>query len=232
MVSCLAPCLEFVYREVARHLGVPFWCDAPWEECERRLLAGRVELGFLCGLGYVHQSSWPEPPLELLGAPVFAAPRYGGRPIYFSEVVVRSDSPWRDLEQLRGARWAYNEPNSQSGYHVLRCRVGPEPFFSQTLQSGSHAASLEMLQRGEADVACIDTTVLEEIRPPGLRCLEVLGPSPIQPLLVARRLPAEVRRHLRQRLLQFPGCGPVSGFVAVEDSHYDPIRQTLPKGPG
>jgi phosphonate transport system substrate-binding protein len=223
LVSCLAPCLEPVYRDVATHLGVDFCSDAPWEECERRLLHGEVELGFLCGLGYVRQAG----SLELLGAPVFRAPRYGGEPVYFSEVVVRADSPWTHLEQLRGARWAYNEPNSQSGYNVMLSRLAEPFFFGQCLESGSHAASLEMVQNGFADVACIDTTVLEELRPTGLRTLEVLGPSPIQPLLVSTRVPLDIRRSLRRRLLQHPGFGPVAGFVEVTDSHYDPIRSSL-----
>jgi phosphonate transport system substrate-binding protein len=213
LVSCLAPCLEPLYRSVAQHLGAEFLA-LPWPESEQRFLAGEVELAFLCGLGYVRN-----PQLALLGAPVFCAPRYGDQPIYFSEVLVRADSPWTDLEQLRGARWAYNEPNSQSGYNVMLSRVGAR-FFSQERMSGSHDDSLRLLQSGEVDVVCIDTTVLDQVQPAGVRSLETLGPSPVQPLLASPRVGGTQAEELRARLLEFPGFGPVRRFESVGPEHY------------
>jgi ABC-type nitrate/sulfonate/bicarbonate transport system substrate-binding protein len=60
------------------------------------------------------------PKLTLLAAPLPAGARYGGKPIYFSDVVVRRDSPYQTFADLRGVTWGYNEPGSQSGYNVVR----------------------------------------------------------------------------------------------------------------
>ena len=93
--------------------------DPPWQERERMLVAGQAHLGWICGLPYVRLAGVLEP----LAAPVMAAPRYQNRPVYFSDVVVRREDPFRRLEDLRGAAWAYNEPNSHSGYGVVRCEL-------------------------------------------------------------------------------------------------------------
>ncbi len=42
------------------------------------------------------------PPIELLAAPVMEALRYEHRPIYFSDVVVRRDSPFRIFAEMPG----------------------------------------------------------------------------------------------------------------------------------
>ena len=228
LVSVLAPCLAPLYRAVARHLGVDFDESLDWRECEQQLYRGEAELGFLCGLPYVRQADSPDPRLELLGAPVFRAPRYAGQPVYFSDLVVRANHAAERLDDLCGQRWVYNEPNSHSGYNVLKWRLRSEPaFFAEELAAGSHAEAIEWVLAGRADVACIDSTVLETMCPRGLRVIETLGPSPVQPLLVSRRLPGQQRTLLRQRLLSFPATGPVAGFVPVDDAHYDPIRATL-----
>jgi phosphonate transport system substrate-binding protein len=54
-------------------------------------------------------SGWPPdatPPVEPLAAPVLAGDRYRGRPVYYSDVIVRQNSPITCLEELRGCSWA------------------------------------------------------------------------------------------------------------------------------
>ena len=57
--------------------------------------------------------------LELLAAPVLDGPRYEQQPVYFSDVIVRADSPYHTLEDLAGETWAYNEESSHSGYNLV-----------------------------------------------------------------------------------------------------------------
>ncbi|HEY0801225.1 MAG TPA: PhnD/SsuA/transferrin family substrate-binding protein [Steroidobacteraceae bacterium] len=67
---------------------------------------------FMCGLPYSCARSKP----ALIAAPVPSAEDFAGRPEYWSELVVRSDSPYQDIEATFGARLALTAPNSQSGY--------------------------------------------------------------------------------------------------------------------
>ncbi len=58
--------------------------------------------------------------IDLLAAPVMAAERYQGQPVYYSDIVVHHASRFQTFADLRNATWAYNEPHSHSGYHVVR----------------------------------------------------------------------------------------------------------------
>jgi ABC-type phosphate/phosphonate transport system substrate-binding protein len=67
---------------------------------------------FMCGLPY----SRADPQPTLIAAPVPAAAEFAGLPKYWSELVVRSDGPFYDLESTFGGAISLTAPNSQSGY--------------------------------------------------------------------------------------------------------------------
>lgn len=70
---------------------------------------------FMCGLPYRLATPQPEPVV----APVPSPSEYGGRACYWSDVVVRADSPFETVEQTFGHRLALTTPESQSGYAAL-----------------------------------------------------------------------------------------------------------------
>lgn len=67
-------------------------------------LWARPDLGcaFMCGYPLAHASPHP----VVLAAPVPRPPAYGGRPIYWTNLVVRADSPFMRLTDLFGRRIA------------------------------------------------------------------------------------------------------------------------------
>jgi ABC-type phosphate/phosphonate transport system substrate-binding protein len=136
-------------------------------------------------------------------APVLAADRYMGLAVYFGEVVVRPGLDPRSWLDLAGTRLAYNEAESFSGHaairHELRRRDLPASFFSWR-QSGSHRASLDMVLNGEADLASIDSMVLDLEGPPldsisadSLKVFARLGPYPMPPISTSRNLDSGMR---------------------------------------
>ena len=231
---------------LAQKLSLPagFVGDIAWQERERRFDLGAIQIVWICGLPYIQKAADPAAQITLLAAPVMAGARYGGRPVYFSDIVVHRRSPYRRFGDLRGATWSYNEPNSHSGYttirHYLARRGEGGYFFGRVLESGSHEASLQMILEGEIDGSAIDSTVLElEIaRRPALageiRVLDTVGPSPIPPWLAGGNLARELLHQLRQafwnmhhdpdgrRILQ---SARMARFVPVSDSDYDPLRK-------
>src|SRR3569833_191777 len=146
----------------------------PWQERERMLDRGEAQIGLCCGLYYVRKTEKLDPPLELLAAPVMRGPHYGGRPGYFSDVVVRTDSSVRSFGDLRGAVWSYNEPHSHSGYNLVRYHLAgmgeTAGYFGRVVEAGSHLRSLQLSLEGLVSASAIDSTVLEfELRSsPGL----------------------------------------------------------------
>ncbi len=128
--SCQAPNMDFICRDLAGYISkkisnpVEAQIDISWQERDQLLDKGQITLCWICGLPYVRKADRPSSQIELLAAPVMQGDRYQNRPIYFSDVVVHCNSSFENLEDLRGASWAYNEPGSQSGYNVNSLYIG------------------------------------------------------------------------------------------------------------
>lgn len=160
-----------------------------------------ADIGFLCAPSYRALDTVSLVP----AAPVFDDDRTGGRPVYFSELVVRDTSTARFLAHLAGGVWAYNDPQSLSGCHsldrTLAARGLPPTFFSSRRATGSHAASLRAVAGGEADAAAIDSNVLRRLPRDGVRVIETWGPWPVQPVVAASRLGVDFVRDAADALL-------------------------------
>jgi len=231
------------YLQQQLQLPVQYVSGVTWQERYRLLDDGQIQIAWICGLPYIHRVDRPVPVVELLVAPVMKGIRYGDQPIYFSDVVVREESRFRDFIDLRGASWAYNEPGSQSGnlvtrYH-LACLGETSGFFGRVVESGAHKKSLDLLLSGSVDASAIDTTFLEwelQRRPEmgsRLRIICTLGPSPIPPVVASSRLHPDLTNKLRQALaamhLSSAGkavlaLGNLRRFQIVSDADYDAIR--------
>ncbi len=208
------------------------------------LAAGEIDLGWICGTPYVCHTDAPDPRFGLLVAPVQAGARYGGQPVYFSDVVVRAASPYRCFDDLRGARWGYNEPHSHSGYFVYRAylvaRGETNAFFGSVTETGAHATSIAQILAGAIDAAAIDSTVLELLRRDDpllaaqVRVVATMGPSSAPPWVVQRRLDRTLRAQLRAVMLTLHedpaarpalAAGGLARFAAVTDADYNDIRR-------
>jgi phosphonate transport system substrate-binding protein len=114
---------------------------------------GEADFGVICGLPYVWLADRRPPSVEPLAAPVLAGARYAGRPIYYSDVIVRHDSPISCLEELRGCSWAYNEPASHSGHTVTVYSLvqrGVQPgFLGRVVEAGFHQRAIRLVAAGK-----------------------------------------------------------------------------------
>lgn len=240
--SFLAPNLFEVYKFVAEHCATRLGTEAEVVVGESldQFMQGDLDAGFICGLPYVELA----PAVELLAAPVLVGKRYGGRAIYYSDVIVHADSPYRSFDELRGRSWSYNEPMSHSGYNVVRYHLielgETSGFFGRVVAAGWHQTSIQWVADGKVDASAVDTHVLDvEFKnnpqlASQLRVIDTLGPSTIQPVVAAAQLPADLKVELRQILLSMAddrqvvsalGRGLIARFAPVSDSDYDEIRK-------
>jgi ABC-type phosphate/phosphonate transport system substrate-binding protein len=208
LISYLAPSIpaEF-FALVARHIeaetgvatSVTFEprISGPLAGDDDPFADGRADVGFVCAPSVRFLGD----AVTVLPSPVPSDPRANGRAVYFADVVVRAGSPVRDFDDLRGATWAYNDPNSKSGWFSMLERAGGPDFFARCIQSGSHLRSLELVADGEADAAAIDSNVLR-LNPRGdLRVIESWGPFAIQPVIVRTALDDATKRGIAAALL-------------------------------
>lgn len=238
------PVYELVAEEVGRRLGIAteLVVETSYESCER----DEYEVCFVCSLPYVTLERRGIRPALPVAAPVLRGDRYGGRPVYFSDVIVRSDSPFRSFGDLRGRTWAYNEPLSHSGYGITRyhlLRLGEtKGYFGEVVEAGFHETAIRMVVEGAVDGSAIDSQVLaiatrdDPSLRDALRVVDALGPSTIQPVAVSRRVPEALRNGIRDTLVtmsEAPGvrdrleAGVVDRFVPVGPEDYDDIRMMV-----
>jgi phosphonate transport system substrate-binding protein len=234
------PVYEFITRYVGDRLGVPTALGVG--SCYDGL-AEQAEVSFLCGLAYIELVRQGEP-IEPIAAPLLQGERYRGRPVYFSDVIVRRDSPFRSFADLRGRSWSYNEPYSHSGYGITcyhLVRLGEtNGFFGRVVQAGWHERSIRLVHAGAVDASAVDSQVLAVVLrdhprlAAGLRVIDSLGPSTIQPVAVASWLPETLKADLRAVLLELAedptarrhlARGFVERFVAVSDASYNDLRR-------
>lgn len=225
--------------------------DCGWQERALRVDEGAVDVAWMCGTWYLKRKDDLCQSLALLAAPVMLGRRYGNRPVYFSDIVVRREAPFSSFDDLRGAIWAYNEPDSHSGYHVVRyhlAKLGERAgYFGRVVAAGSHQAALALILEGSVDAAAIDSTVLEtelQLHPSlgeRVRIITTLGPSPMPPWVVRGDLDPALVKALQQALT----CMHESAegrkvlaeagwarFARVADADYDPLRAMLRQGEG
>jgi phosphonate transport system substrate-binding protein len=244
----LAPNMLPVYRFLAERIGqrlgrtVELVVGHSLDQFEH----GQADLGVICGLPYVRLAERKPAPVQPLAASVLAGDRYRGRPVYYSDVIVRRDSPVMGLEELRGRSWAYNEPASHSGHSVTLyslVRMGVRPgFFARVVEAGFHQRAIRLVATGAVDAAAIDSQVLAiELRDhpqlaDQLRVIGAFGPSTIQPVVAASRLPDRLKAEVQELLIELgedPSArtaldhGFIERFAAVDDRAYDDIRVML-----
>ncbi|HEX7192351.1 MAG TPA: PhnD/SsuA/transferrin family substrate-binding protein [Thermoanaerobaculia bacterium] len=211
LITYLSPSIpaglyELIARDLAEQCGVP--TDLTFEERisgplagdEDPFASGAADVGFVCSpsFRFINRS---DRAVELLPLPVPTDPRAAGNPVYFADVVAASNI--QTFVDLRGARWAYNDRNSKSGWFSMaeRCAPqSPEEFFGELIASGSHLRSLDLVSSGAADAAAIDSNVLRMLSH-SLRVIESWGPFAIQPSVIRAAVPEPTKRRVADALL-------------------------------
>lgn len=244
----LAPSLLPVYQTITRYLARHLSCAMELHAGQTYDDLARADFSFICGLPYVLRTPPHQPTalLHTLAAPVLAGERYQSRPIYFSDVIVHRDSLYQSFADLRGCSWAYNEPESQSGYGITRyhlVRLGEtNGYFGQVIQAGFHHRAIHMVASRQVDAAAIDSHTLAIVLndhpelAARIRIVESLGPSTIQPFAAAAHIAETMRQDTQNILTEMHADdeiraalarGLISRFAAVNDSDYDDIRGML-----
>jgi ABC-type phosphate/phosphonate transport system substrate-binding protein len=191
---------------------------------------------------------------DVIAAPVYDVP-FCKSATHTGLIVVAAESAHATLEDVRGARFALNSWDSNTGMNLARHLIAPLArdgrFFGDVIETGSHVASLAAIERGLADVASIDSVtfaLLAEHRSAavaGVRVLTTTATSPTLPFVA----PASSNRRLRTLLydslaatideLHRSGSSSTLHLVGVERASlatYDPLlefeREAIDRGYG
>jgi ABC-type phosphate/phosphonate transport system substrate-binding protein len=165
----------------------------------------------------------------ILGTPLYDLPGCGtrsdGMPMHCSLVVVAREAGYGKPGDLRGARFAVNGFDSNSGMNLPRRLfadiAGGAPFFSAVTVTGSHVASMAAVAAGAADAAAIDCVTFgfcALYRPEavaGLRILARTPASPAIPFITSSATPPATVARLMQALAGPALAAALSGLRVI-----------------
>jgi ABC-type phosphate/phosphonate transport system substrate-binding protein len=194
---------------------------------------------FMCGLPFSSGSF----AAQILAAPVPSPAAFQGLSRYWSELVVRRDSPYRDFADTFGHRMAFTVADSQSGYaaplHYLRGLDGGFPRFAEIVApSITPTGALNAVIEGLADVAAVDSyafALLDKYRPEltaQVRSVARTGMAPIPPLISSpgsfdALRAAFLDAHARPELQPVMQALLLERFVLPDPREYDTLRTTF-----
>lgn len=213
---------------------------ATYAETNELIRTRQVDLAFICTGAYIRGQREFE--MDLL-----AVPEIGGKTTYHSYIIVPSDSPAHNWEDLRGKVFAFVDPLSLSGYMAVLALLKsrgekPEQFFSRTLFTYSHDNSIRAVAEGWVDGAAVDSLVYEALAKQDpfyrdrMRIIWKSEPFGAPPVVAPHGLDPVLRAKLRAVLLDMDRSREgreiltllgVDRFVPGDDRLYDSAREVL-----
>ena len=159
---------------------------------------------------------------------------------------MHADSDIFSPEDTAGKTFAFNDPNSTSGYLVpsaffmMEMGIDPQKHFAKVIFSGSHEASILAVANKKVEVASTNLPDLQQLtrenKVPrgGLRVIWVSRLIPNDPIVIRKDMPASLRAAVVESLTTMKARNPetfkeigawVGNFVPADDTKYNVIRE-------
>jgi phosphonate transport system substrate-binding protein len=235
---------RLLYRELVDYVGeklgreVVFKQRRTYAEVNELIAQGELDLAFICSAPYVEAH-------DKFDAQILAVPVVRGETVYRSYTIVRAGSGIDSLKQLRGKRFAFVDPMSNTGYLVpkywlVKLGESPDSFFSSYTYTDSHDNSMQAVTEGFADGAAVDSLVYDFLQSRGsdlvrnTRIIQRSEPFGIPPFVVPQEIEPGLQSQLEQifwsmhedprgkTILQKLA---IDKFVPGENNAYDSIRR-------
>jgi len=202
----------------------------------------KAEIGHLGPKAYVEATNDNYANVE----PVVQVRLANGSLGYRSCLIVHADSDIFSPEDIDGKTFAFNDPNSTSGYLVPMTMflnemgINPKAYFSKLTFSGSHEASILAVTNKKVEVASTNLPDVQQLTREGkvprgaLRIIWVSKLIPNDPIVVRKDLPESLRQAVQASLTSMKEQHPeafaeggafIGGFQKVDDAKYQVIRE-------
>jgi phosphonate transport system substrate-binding protein len=216
MLNKAKPLQKFLEQGLGGKTKVEIYVPSSYAAVVESLRFGHAHLAFM--------SAWPaQLAVRLGGAEVALAEirqvLHGKEkvdaPYYYSYWIVTPDSPYKDLQSLKGKSACFPSPISTSGFvapigrmvemNLLQPGEGkeadPKAFFKEVLFGGGYGQCWQALKQGQVDTTVIAGDVPEKLYNEvlaGTRTIEQQGPIPSHAVVLSK----ELKDPLRSRSVQ------------------------------
>jgi phosphonate transport system substrate-binding protein len=206
------------------------------------LIANQIHLAWLSGFSYCQTYADSKGGVE----PLVAASATDGTMGYNAVVVVKSDSPYKTIDDLKGKVVARTDPLSGSGYLIptaaFRAMGKPVDEYFRSPLSGGHVQSVLGVLKGTYDAAFTWTSKndgfgnIRQMMNQGLlkrediRIIWTSDPLPSPPVVIRKDAPADMRADMLKLftelhkvdmgLAEAVAQGKTQGIMAVKHDNY------------
>jgi phosphonate transport system substrate-binding protein len=208
-----------------------------YDEINKMLETGELDAAFICSGPYVEGK-------VKFGLELLVMPQVNNRTVYYSYIIVPSDSKAQNFDDLRNTTFAFTDPKSNSGrivptYMLALKNKTPESFFAKTVYTYGHDKSVMAVAQHKVDGAAVDSLIWDYMarNKPELtsrtRIIAKSEPCGIPPLVVRPGMDPGLKKKLKDAFLtadyDSEGKTILSGmmierFVEGDDRAYDSIR--------
>src|SRR5574341_1233226 len=228
--------LAYVGKKLGRNVEMVQYTT--YDEIDAALERLELDFAFICSGPYVRDRA-------RFGVALLVAPQAHGAPVYYSYALVPATSPAKSFADLRGMRYAFTDPKSNTGrlvptYLIARdFGVSPEAFFGRVSYTWSHDRSIDEVHAGTVDGASVDSLIYDYVakrspkRVKNVRILARSAPYGIPPFVSTRAADPLVKQRLRAIMLGMhedpEGKRILDGimidrFIIPKDATYDSVR--------
>ena len=216
-----------------------------YQEINDLIKNNEIDFAFVCGGAYIDGNT--EFGMKLLVVPIV-----NNNATYNSYIIVQNESNYSDLTDLRGKKFAFSDPLSNSGklypaYRLYLLNETPDSFFGKDDQGKnnwfytySHDNSIIAVAQKLAEGAAVDSLVyqyMKETHPEIIaktRIIEISPPFGIPPIVVSKDIDPFLEKKLRSIFLDMSNDEEgkrilanvkIDRFMQINDYAYDSIRE-------
>ncbi|HCE67181.1 MAG: phosphonate ABC transporter substrate-binding protein [Geobacteraceae bacterium GWC2_55_20] len=198
------PIMDYLTAETPYRFELKISRDYP--EAVRFLRDGTTQVSSLGDVTFAEAST------QYAAVPILKPRNRDGVPYYRSAIIVRNDSPLKDIRELRGSTVAFGSPHSTSGNLIPRYLLWDNGIGLRDLKSFTnlqhHDAVAKAILKGQFDAGAVKDVVAEKYKTHGLRILAWSAPIPAVPLVVRKDAPPDVVKALTTALLKLDRKNP------------------------
>ncbi|MBN2070437.1 MAG: phosphate/phosphite/phosphonate ABC transporter substrate-binding protein [Candidatus Krumholzibacteriota bacterium] len=228
------PLARYLESELETEVVLQIGMD--YEDHIRSIGDGKVDIAYIGPNSYIKL-------VDKFGRhPLLGAIETSGTDFFTGRIIVREESPVKDISELKGKRIAFADRNSTMGYvvplYLILQHLKRDDFMSNAVFAGSHVNVARGVLAGDFDAGAVKEEVYLSLMGKSLRAIGTTPPIHEHLFIARKGLSPELISDLRDLLSTMKDTprgvsvmtsihGGMTDISGVDDSDYDELRAII-----